>query len=91
LKFAGRNIADLTTASMTAGASATGKAFAIRNCNALFSTISRGFSLEETAGHVSGVRAMAPQAGREIGDGLRTIGAITGCTEFLWDDGGGTI
>ena len=51
---------------MNAGASPTGQAFAIRNCDALFSTISRGISFEETAGHVSNVRALAQQAGREI-------------------------
>ena len=38
---------------MNAGASPTGQAFAIRNCDALFSTISRGISFEETASHVS--------------------------------------
>src|SRR5215510_11448903 len=46
---------------MNAGASATGQAFAIRNCDALFSTISRGISFEETARHVSGVQALAQQ------------------------------
>jgi dimethylsulfone monooxygenase len=51
---------------MNAGASATGQAFAIRNCDALFSTVSRGISLAETAGHVSRVRALAHQAGRDI-------------------------
>jgi alkanesulfonate monooxygenase SsuD/methylene tetrahydromethanopterin reductase-like flavin-dependent oxidoreductase (luciferase family) len=49
-----------------AGASPTGQAFAIRNCDALFSTISRGISFEETARHVSGVRGLAKQAGREL-------------------------
>jgi alkanesulfonate monooxygenase SsuD/methylene tetrahydromethanopterin reductase-like flavin-dependent oxidoreductase (luciferase family) len=51
---------------MNAGASATGQAFAIRNCDALFSTISRGISFEETARHVRDVRALAQQSGREI-------------------------
>jgi len=60
---------------MNAGASATGQAFAIRNCDALFSTISRGISFEETASHVSGVQALARQAGREID--VYTVGVVT--------------
>ena len=60
---------------MNAGASATGQAFAIRNCDALFSTISRGISFEETARHVSGVRALAQQAGRNID--VYTVGVVT--------------
>jgi alkanesulfonate monooxygenase SsuD/methylene tetrahydromethanopterin reductase-like flavin-dependent oxidoreductase (luciferase family) len=60
---------------MNAGASATGQAFAIRNCDALFSTISRGISFEETARHVGGVRALARQAGREID--VYTVGVVT--------------
>ena len=60
---------------MNAGASATGQAFAIGNCDALFSTISRGISFEETAGHVKSVRALARQAGREIK--IYTVGVVT--------------
>jgi dimethylsulfone monooxygenase len=60
---------------MNAGASATGQAFAIRNCDALFSTISRGISFEETARHVSSVQALARQAGREID--VYTVGVVT--------------
>ena len=60
---------------MNAGASATGQAFAIRNCDALFSTISRGISFEETAHHISNVRAQARQAGREID--VYTVGVVT--------------
>jgi FMNH2-dependent dimethyl sulfone monooxygenase len=60
---------------MNAGASATGQAFAIRNCDALFSTISRGISFAETAGHVERVRALARQAGREID--VYTVGVVT--------------
>jgi alkanesulfonate monooxygenase SsuD/methylene tetrahydromethanopterin reductase-like flavin-dependent oxidoreductase (luciferase family) len=60
---------------MNAGASATGQAFAIRNCDALFSTISRGISFEETARHVSGVQALAQQAGRNID--VYTVGVVT--------------
>jgi dimethylsulfone monooxygenase len=60
---------------MNAGASSTGQAFAIRNCDALFSTISRGISFEETARHVSAVQALARQAGREID--VYTVGVVT--------------
>jgi alkanesulfonate monooxygenase SsuD/methylene tetrahydromethanopterin reductase-like flavin-dependent oxidoreductase (luciferase family) len=60
---------------MNAGASATGQAFAIRNCDALFSTISRGISFEETADHVKSVRALAQQSGREID--VYTVGVVT--------------
>jgi dimethylsulfone monooxygenase len=60
---------------MNAGASATGQAFAIRNCDALFSNISRGISFEQTVGHVSGVHALARQAGREID--VYTVGVVT--------------
>jgi alkanesulfonate monooxygenase SsuD/methylene tetrahydromethanopterin reductase-like flavin-dependent oxidoreductase (luciferase family) len=60
---------------MNAGASPTGQAFAIRDCDALFSTISRGISFEETARHVSGVRALAQQAGRELD--VYTVGVVT--------------
>ena len=60
---------------MNAGASATGQAFAIRNCDALFSTISRGISFEEMARHVSGVQALAQQAGRNID--VYTVGVVT--------------
>jgi dimethylsulfone monooxygenase len=60
---------------MNAGASPTGQAFAIRNCEALFSTISRGISFAETAGHIEGVRGLARQAGREID--VYTVGVVT--------------
>ena len=60
---------------MNAGASATGQATAIRNCDALFSTISRGISFEETARHVRGVQALAQQAGRNID--VYTVGVVT--------------
>ena len=60
---------------MNAGASATGQAFAIRNCDALFSTISRGISFDETAAHIGDVRARARQAGREID--VYTVGVVT--------------
>src|SRR5205807_2816780 len=60
---------------MNAGASPTGQAFAIRNCDALFSNISNGISFDETAQHVKNVRALAPQAGRGID--VYTVGVVT--------------
>jgi FMNH2-dependent dimethyl sulfone monooxygenase len=60
---------------MNAGASPTGQAFAIRNCDALFSNISRGISFDETAKHVENVRALARQDGREID--VYTVGVVT--------------
>jgi alkanesulfonate monooxygenase SsuD/methylene tetrahydromethanopterin reductase-like flavin-dependent oxidoreductase (luciferase family) len=60
---------------MNAGASPTGQAFAIRNCDALFSNISNGISFEATASHVKNVRALAPQGGREID--IYTVGVVT--------------
>ena len=60
---------------MNAGASATGQAFAIRNCDALFSTISLGLSFAQTADHVKRVRILAQQAGREIE--IYTVGVVT--------------
>ena len=60
---------------MNAGASPTGQAFAIRNCDALFSNVSRGISFEETAAHVKNVRALAREGGREIG--VYTVGVVT--------------
>jgi FMNH2-dependent dimethyl sulfone monooxygenase len=60
---------------MNAGASPTGQAFAIRNCDALFSTISHGISLQETTQHVENVKAAARQYGREID--VYTVGVVT--------------
>ena len=60
---------------MNAGASPTGQAFAVRNCDALFSTISHGISFRETAQHVENVKALAWQAGREID--IYTVGVVT--------------
>jgi alkanesulfonate monooxygenase SsuD/methylene tetrahydromethanopterin reductase-like flavin-dependent oxidoreductase (luciferase family) len=59
---------------MNAGASKTGQTFAIRNCDALFSAVSRD-SFAETADHVSSVRALALRAGREID--VYTVGVVT--------------
>ncbi len=60
---------------MNAGASPTGQAFAIRNCDALFSNVSRGISFDETAQHVKNVRALGRQGGREID--VYTVGVVT--------------
>ena len=60
---------------MNAGASPTGQSFAIRNCDALFSHISYGMSLDETAGYVTRLRETARQAGREID--VYTVGVVT--------------
>jgi alkanesulfonate monooxygenase SsuD/methylene tetrahydromethanopterin reductase-like flavin-dependent oxidoreductase (luciferase family) len=60
---------------MNAGASSTGQSFAIRNCDALFSNISRGISFEETVQHVANVKALARQAGRDID--VYTVGVVT--------------
>ncbi|MBO0738247.1 MAG: LLM class flavin-dependent oxidoreductase, partial [Alphaproteobacteria bacterium] len=57
------------------GASATGQAFAIRNCDALFSTIPHGISFDETADHIKHVRALAQQAHHEID--VYTVGVVT--------------
>jgi alkanesulfonate monooxygenase SsuD/methylene tetrahydromethanopterin reductase-like flavin-dependent oxidoreductase (luciferase family) len=60
---------------MNAGASPTGQAFAIRNCDALFSNVSNGISFDETARHVANVRASARQDSRDIG--VYTVGVVT--------------
>ena len=59
---------------MNAGASATGQAFAIRNCDAFFVRPSR-VSLDETAQRVATVKKAAKELGREIG--VYTVGVIT--------------
>lgn len=59
---------------MNAGASATGQAFAIRNCDALFSTVG-GRTFEESAQHVERVQTLARRAGREID--VYTVGVVT--------------
>src|SRR3954468_2507275 len=60
---------------LNAGASPTGQAFAIRNCDALFSNIANGISFEETAVHVKTVRAAARSNGLDIG--VYTVGVVT--------------
>jgi alkanesulfonate monooxygenase SsuD/methylene tetrahydromethanopterin reductase-like flavin-dependent oxidoreductase (luciferase family) len=59
---------------MNAGASPTGQAFAIRNCDAFFLQASRT-SLDETAGRVAKAKDQARQFGRELG--VYTVGVIT--------------
>jgi dimethylsulfone monooxygenase len=60
---------------MNAGASPTGQAFAIRNCDALFSNISNGISFEETTQHVKNVKTLARQGERDID--VYTVGVVT--------------
>jgi dimethylsulfone monooxygenase len=59
---------------MNAGASPTGRAFALRNCDAFFTQASRR-SIEETAERVRDVKAEAAQYGREID--VYTVGVVT--------------
>jgi alkanesulfonate monooxygenase SsuD/methylene tetrahydromethanopterin reductase-like flavin-dependent oxidoreductase (luciferase family) len=59
---------------MNAGASATGQAFAVKNCDAFFLQASRT-SLEETAGRVRKAKAASRAHGREIG--CYTVGVVT--------------
>ncbi len=59
---------------MNAGASPTGQAFAVRNCDALFSNTSLD-TLPVTARHIQSVKSRARTAGREIG--VYTVGVIT--------------
>ena len=64
---------------MNAGASENGKAFAIRNCDALFTTVRRSTDeeapLEEAARDVAASKAQAQAIGREIG--VYTVGVVT--------------
>jgi dimethylsulfone monooxygenase len=60
---------------MNAGASPTGQAFAIRNCDALFSNVSRGISFAETTAHIKSVRELARRQGRELD--VYTVGVVT--------------
>ena len=59
---------------MNAGASPTGQAFAIRNCDAFFLQASRT-SLDETAQKVAHAKNQAKQQGRELG--VYTVGVVT--------------
>jgi FMNH2-dependent dimethyl sulfone monooxygenase len=59
---------------MNAGASPTGRAFAVKNCDAFFMQASR-VSVAETAERVAAVKALAREHGRAIG--VYTVGVIT--------------
>jgi dimethylsulfone monooxygenase len=59
---------------MNAGASPTGQAFAIRNCDALFSMTPKG-KLVEFAAHVARVKALARERGRGLD--VYTVAVIT--------------
>jgi len=59
---------------MNAAASPTGQAFAIRNCDALFSMTPKG-RLEEFAAHVRGVKAQAREGVRELD--VYTVAVVT--------------
>jgi dimethylsulfone monooxygenase len=59
---------------MNAGASGTGQAFAIRNCDALFSNANRA-THEEWAKHVRKVKDVARESGREID--VYSVGVVT--------------
>jgi FMNH2-dependent dimethyl sulfone monooxygenase len=59
---------------MNAGASATGQAFAVKNCDAFFMQASRT-SLEETTRLVRAAQDAARKVGREIG--CYTVGVVT--------------
>jgi alkanesulfonate monooxygenase SsuD/methylene tetrahydromethanopterin reductase-like flavin-dependent oxidoreductase (luciferase family) len=59
---------------MNAGASSTGQAFAVKNCDAFFMQASR-VSVAETAERVANVKELARQHGREIS--VYTVGVIT--------------
>ncbi len=59
---------------MNAGASATGQRFAIRNCDALFSSTRRN-TLPDSARHISEAKALAAAQGRDLD--VYTVGVIT--------------
>ncbi len=59
---------------MNAGSSAAGRSFALRNCDAFFTTASR-VSLEETAEKVQSIKTQAREYGRDID--VYTIGVVT--------------
>jgi alkanesulfonate monooxygenase SsuD/methylene tetrahydromethanopterin reductase-like flavin-dependent oxidoreductase (luciferase family) len=59
---------------MNAGASANGRAFAIRNCDAFFTTASRE-SVQETQAKVGEIKAEARALGRELE--VYTVGVVT--------------
>lgn len=60
---------------MNAGASPTGQAFAVRNCDALFSTPRGAETVEELAAGIRNVKDLAAEQGREID--VYSVGVIT--------------
>lgn len=60
---------------MNAGASPTGRTFALRNCDAFFTNAARDDSPEETAKHVQSVKQEAASYGQDID--VYTVGVIT--------------
>jgi alkanesulfonate monooxygenase SsuD/methylene tetrahydromethanopterin reductase-like flavin-dependent oxidoreductase (luciferase family) len=66
---------------MNAAALPVGQSFAIRNCDALFSMTPKG-KLDEFAGHVANVKALAQAQRREID--VYTVGVVT-CRPTRWD------
>ncbi len=59
---------------MNAGASPTGRAFAVKNCDAFFMQASR-VSIEETAANVQKAKELGRQHGQEIG--VYSVGVVT--------------
>jgi alkanesulfonate monooxygenase SsuD/methylene tetrahydromethanopterin reductase-like flavin-dependent oxidoreductase (luciferase family) len=59
---------------MNAAASPVGQAFAIRNCDALFSVTPKG-RFDEFSAHVANIKTLARQAGRKLD--VYTVGVIT--------------
>jgi FMNH2-dependent dimethyl sulfone monooxygenase len=59
---------------MNAGASATGRAFAVKNCDAFFMQASR-VSIAETAANVQKAKDLGQQHGQEIG--VYSVGVVT--------------
>lgn len=66
---------------MNAGASPTGQAFAIRNCDALFSMTPKG-KLGEFGAHVDRVKALAGDQGRDLD--VYTVAVVT-CRKTMAD------
>src|SRR5258708_12077328 len=58
---------------MNAGASPTGQAFAVRNCDALFMATKLS-TLDKSAQHVREVKALAHRTGRDLS--LYTVGVV---------------
>jgi len=60
---------------MNAGASPTGQSFAVKNCNALFSTPRGAETMEELADGIQLVKTLAAQQGRKID--VYSVGVVT--------------